>query len=82
MTHREDTPHGALSVGSLTRLKTALILAVVSLLAACDDLRFPRDVEGTLETVLSDKEMTVAASEIRHGSYSGTAARRRVSKPT
>lgn len=63
MTHREATPYGTPGVGSLTRLMTAMILAVVSLLTACDDMRFPRDVEGTLETVLSDKEMTVAVSE-------------------
>lgn len=63
MTPREATPHGANGVGNPLNLTTAMILAGVSLLAACDDPRFPRDVEGTLETVLSDQEMTVAVSE-------------------
>ena len=63
MTPREATPHGAKGVGYPLNLTTAMLLAGVSLLAACDDLRFPRDVEGTLETVLSDQEMTVAVSE-------------------
>ena len=36
---------------------------LVSALSACDDLRFPRDPEGTLESVLADDEMTVAVSD-------------------
>ncbi|MFG6559682.1 transporter substrate-binding domain-containing protein [Sulfitobacter sp. 1A15299] len=40
-----------------------LPLAALSMLAACEDLQFPRDVEETLETVLAEQKMTVAVSE-------------------
>jgi ABC-type amino acid transport substrate-binding protein len=35
----------------------------VVFLAACEDLRFPRDPEKTLETVLAEGEMTVALAD-------------------
>ncbi|MFG6564471.1 transporter substrate-binding domain-containing protein [Sulfitobacter sp. 1A13421] len=63
MTPRETTPHGAKGVDNSIGLKILIPLAALSLLAACDDLRFPRDVEDTLETVLSKQKMTVAVSE-------------------
>ena len=39
------------------------LLALCSMLAACDDIRFPRDAEKTLETVLAQGEMTVAVAD-------------------
>jgi len=39
------------------------LLVVCSMLIACDDIRFPRDPEKTLETVLADGEMTVAFAD-------------------
>jgi len=38
------------------------LLAFIPALSACDDLQFPRDPEGTLKSVVSDGEMTVAVS--------------------
>lgn len=63
MTPPKATPQGAKSVGNPIRFRTSTLLAVLSLLSACDDLRFPRDVEKTLKTVLSEQKMTVAVSE-------------------
>jgi polar amino acid transport system substrate-binding protein len=45
---------------SLITARIVALLAVCGVLTACDDIRFPRDPEKTLETVLADGEMTVA----------------------
>jgi polar amino acid transport system substrate-binding protein len=63
MTPRKATPQGAKGVGIPIYFKALALLAALSLLSACDDLRFPRDVEETLKTVLSEQKMTVAVSE-------------------
>ena len=63
MTPRKATPQGAKGVGNPIYFKALALLAALSLLSACDDLRFPRDVEETLKTVLSEQKMTVAVSE-------------------
>ena len=44
---------------TLTRLVCVLLLVIP--LSACQDTRFPRDPDNTLETVLSTGQMTVAA---------------------
>ncbi|WP_139186637.1 transporter substrate-binding domain-containing protein [Sulfitobacter delicatus] len=55
--------NGAAIRASLLYSRVVAILVVCSLLIACDDIRFPRDPEKTLETVLADREMTVAFAD-------------------
>jgi len=48
---------------SLLYSRIVVLLVACSMLIACDDIRFPRDPEKTLETVLADEEMTVAFAD-------------------
>lgn len=43
--------------------RAVALLALCTLLAACDDMSFPRDPEKTLETVLAEGRMTVAFAD-------------------
>ncbi|MEQ5828976.1 hypothetical protein J3456_16655 [Sulfitobacter sp. NFXS29] len=63
MTPRKATPQGGEGVEIPSDFITSTLLAALSLLSACDDLRFPRDVGETLKAVLSEQKMTVAVSE-------------------
>lgn len=47
--------------GKVLKPKTMLAAVLLVFLAGCEDPRFPRDPEGTLEAVLESEEMTVAA---------------------
>ena len=47
----------------LSCFRIAALLSAIGILAACDDVRFPRDPKNTLETVLAEGVMTVAFTE-------------------
>jgi polar amino acid transport system substrate-binding protein len=47
--------------GTVRQATRALAAVLLVILAGCDDLRFPRDPEGTLEAVLATGKITVAA---------------------
>lgn len=49
------------SSGSLSFLMRLAVSAIAVAVAGCDELRFPRDPDGTLEAVLESGQMTVAA---------------------
>ncbi len=47
--------------GNVLQATKTLAAVLLVILAGCDDLRFPRDPEGTLEAVMATRTMTVAA---------------------
>lgn len=67
LTFRDARPtllSGAAAQGaSVLCSRVVAVLTLCTFLVACDDMRFPRDPEKTLETVLAEGRMTVAVAD-------------------